>query len=183
MGVVIRENILYLRVSCGKMKNKNRGIEANGYMGTFLGIREKKGEYEGKPTCQIEMKMESTDEDGEKELAIIQFTKESWYALGFFARIKKIDLTKQFMVGVMPSDKNEKMSFCYLKQEGIDKVEADKSFPKYEIVTVGDKKIQDWTKPFAAMDEIMKYMNDSIKPTEQKEGSPTAEGTQDDVPF
>ena len=177
MGIITRENLLYLNVSCGVMKNKQLPNPVNGYCGRFSGIREKKGEYEGKPTCKIEVRMKSTDENGMYETAVVQFTKEGWYALGFFARIRNVDIKLPFTIGVMPAKQNEKMSFCYLKQDFIDKVEADKSFPKYEMVKVGDKDIQDWSKPLAAMDEIMKFLNDSIKPT------PTAQPkVEDDIP-
>lgn len=198
MGIITREKLLYLKVSCGVMKNKQLEKPANGYHGTFAGIREKKGTFEGQPTCDIEVKMKSINEEGTVDVVIIQFRKEGWYSLGFFARIKNVDIKSPFTIGVMPASKNEKMSFCYLKQEGIDKVKADKTFPKYELIKVGDKDIQDWSKPLAAMDEIMKYLNESIKPTpvaKAEEGTPTVEegtptveeGTQgdstDDLPF
>ena len=158
MGVIKREDILYLSVTCGVMRNKKREIETGGYHGTFLGIREKIGEYEGKPTVRIEVKMKDDKSD---EICVVQFTKEGWYSLGFFARIKKIDLTKPFTIGVLKSDQNEKMSFCYLRQKEGVKIEADKSFPKYDIVKLSGKDVQDWTKPFAAMEETIKYLNEN----------------------
>ncbi len=159
MGVVNREDILYLNVTKGKMVNNGRGISVGGYEGTLIGIREKSGEFEGQPTLKIEVKMKDSNSD---EIAIVQFTKEAWFALGFFSRIRKINLQKPFTIGVLASKENDKMSFCYLKQEGIVKVEADKSFPKYETVLVNKKNVLDWTKPFDEMDKIVKHITDTL---------------------
>lgn len=186
MGIVNRKDFLYLSVSCGKLKNKKKGIETGGYEGFIQNIAEKDDEYEGKPVVKIEVKMKDNNSD---QFAIIQFTQESWFTLGFFARIKKIDVTKPFTIGVMPSDRNEKMSFCYLKQEGITKVEADKEFPKPTAVKVSNKDVMDWTKPIEAMKKIISEINAKVDPI--KEAAPTAEAPvvankiseTDDLPF
>lgn len=159
MGIVKREELLYLNVSKGKLVNKQKNIEANAYEGTLVGIREREGEFEGQKTLKIELKMKDTQSD---EHAIIQFTKEAYYALGFFARIRKIDLTKPFTVGTLPSEMNEKMSFCYLKQAGQTKIEADKSFPKPKKVTLNKKEVLDWSACFDEMDAIMKFLNEKL---------------------
>lgn len=182
MGIVNREDILYLSVTCGKMKNKKHGIETGGYEGTLIALRERVGEYEGQPTLKIEAKMKDNASD---QIAVIQFTKEGWFALGFFARIRKIDLKKPFTIGVLQAKENEKMSFCYLKQAGIVKVEADKSFPKYTTVKVSNKDVNDWTAPFAEMDKIIKEINEKIgaDKTSDAVDAPTEDGEGDGLPF
>lgn len=52
----------------------------------------------------------------------------------------------------MPSEKNEKMSFCWMKQAG-KKIEKDTSFPQVKKVTVGRKQHDDWTEFEKAADE------------------------------
>lgn len=192
MGIVQRKDFLYLSVSCGKLKNKKKGIETGGYEGYIQNIVEKEDEYEGKPVTKIEVKMKDNNSD---QFAIIQWTKESWYSMGFFARIRKIDVAKPFTIGVQPSERNEKMSFCYLKQEGIVKVEADKNFPKPKVVKVSSKDVTDWTEPMEEFKKIMDELNAKIVPVPEPKSAETATaatettpaanggGETDDLPF
>lgn len=167
MGVVQREDLLYLSVTCGKLKNKKKGIEANAYEGVLVGIREREGEFEGQKTMRIEIKMKDPKTG---EVALIQATKEALWALGFFARIRKVDISRPFVLGVIGSDKNEKISFCYLKQEGYKNpdpkkdgiIDKDKSFPAYTTVKVSGKDVNDYTKPFEEIDAIMKHINEKL---------------------
>ena len=191
MGVVNREDILYLSVTCGKMKNKKKGIETSGYEGVLVGIREKAGEFEGQPTLRIEIKMRDPKTN---EIAIIQATKEALWAMGFFARIRKVDISKPFMIGAIGSDKNEKISFCYIKQAGYKNpdpkkegiIDKDKSFPPYTTVKVSGKDVNDYTAPFAEMDAIMKHLNERLAPVAATAApaEPTLVPTPDDeMPF
>lgn len=194
MGVEKRETYNYFNVSRGKLRYKENGqpAEANAYTGTIIGIREKAGEYQGQPTLKIEVKVRDTDSD---TIAILQFTKEASFCLGFFARIRKVDLSKPVTIGVLGSDKNEKVSFCYLKQRGYvnpdpkknDIIDKDTSFPGYKTVKVSGKDVADYTEPFKVIDEIMKHMNErfATNPTaavvkEEEVLVPTPES---DLPF
>lgn len=195
MGVVQREEFQYFRVSKGKLKYKENGKEmtASRYSGIMVGIREKHGEYEGKPTVQIEVKMKDPETGA---FAIIQMTKEAWFSLGFFARIQKVDITKPFTIGVLASKENEKMSFCFLRQEGYVNpdpnkkgiIDADKNFPKYTTVKVSGKDVQDWTQPFAKFDEILKELDAKLA-KQSPVAQPAAESPalvptpDDDLPF
>lgn len=188
MGGVTQENLLYLSVTKGRMVNKKKNLDFGGYEGQMLGIRQKDGEYEGKPQVKIEVKMKDTKTG---EIAVVQFTKEAWYALGFFSRIRQVNLDKPFTLGVLASEQNEKMSFCYIKQEGhvnskkTNTFEPDKSFPKYETITVSNKPVQDWTKPFAEMDTIIKHLSDRLAPVAQatKPADTLVPTPEDDLPF
>lgn len=193
MGAVQQNNYLYLAVTCGKMVNKQKGMSISGYRGTLLGIREIEDEYEGQKIVKFEVKIQ---DDASPEIAIIKFTAEAWYAIGFFARIQKIDPTKPLTIGVLPSDKSEKMSFCYLKQDGIAKVEADKDFPRPEALDLGTKKVQNWAKPIELMRKIMAEVNAKCPqatvpppPTSAQTDPPNinafvgAESETDDLPF
>lgn len=157
MGEVVRQNYRYLNVSRGHLKNKEKSISA--YEGFLTEIKEEEDEYEGKKIKKIVLKIQ---DNTSTEIAIIKMTKEGWYTLGFFARIQKIDVSKPFTVGVLPSDQNEKISFCYLKQAGIDKVEADKDFPRPKKVLISEKEVMDWTEPFKKMAEVMAEVNAKI---------------------
>lgn len=187
MGTVKREELLYLNVSKGKLVNKQKNIEANAYEGTLVGIREREGKFEEQKTLKIELKMKDTQSD---EHAIIQFTKEAFYSLGFFARIRKIDISKPFTVGVLPSEMNEKMSFCYLKQPPVQKIESDKSFPKPKKVMLNKKEVLDWSACFDEMDSIMKFLNEKLSENDRilvpenvaKEAIPISK-TDEDLPF
>lgn len=170
MGVEKRETYNYFNVSRGKLRYKENGqpAEAGAYTGTIVEIREKTGTFEDKPTVKIEVKMKDTNSDA---FAIIQFTKEAIFCLGFFARIRKVDLSKPVTIGVLPSDKNDKISFCYLKQKGytgnpdpkkVDIIDKDKSFPGYAIIKVSGKDVPDYTKPFEEIDAIMKHINEKL---------------------
>ena len=170
MGIEKRETYNYFNVSRGKLRYKENGqtSEANAYTGTIVAIREKTGEYDGQPTIKVEVKMKDTDSDA---FAIIQFTKEALFCLGFFARIRKVDLSKPVTIGVVASDKNEKVSFCYLKQScykgnpdpnkaGI--IDKDKSFPSYTTVKISGKDVSDYTAPFEEIEKIMKELTEKL---------------------
>lgn len=154
MGAIEKTNYLYLNVSCGALVNKQKGMFISAYEGYIVGIREIMDKYENRDVPKVELKIKDNNSD---EIAIVKFTKESWYALGFFSRIGKIDIAKPVTIGTMPSKENEKMTFCYLKQAGIEKIEGDKAFPRPGKVKISGKDMLDWAAPFAAMDaEIAK---------------------------
>lgn len=117
---------LFLNVSGGRLINKKKELSFFGYEGTLLKIEQVFDEYEGKPISKIKLLFQDAKSD---EKAQISFSEESWYSQGFFSRIAKVDLSQPFILGVSGSEKNEKVSFCWIKQK--DKVvEADKSFPR-----------------------------------------------------
>lgn len=159
MGEVQRQNFLYLNVGNGHIyktikdeTGTKKKVPISAYEGTLIGIKETEDEYEGQKVQKIELKIQDTDSP---QIAIVKFTMEAWFSVGFFARIQKIDLAKKFTIGAFPSDKNEKISFCYLKQAGIVKVEADKDFPRPKTVELGSKKVLDWIAPLEKMRAIM----------------------------
>lgn len=190
MAGITQKNILYLKVTCGRLIHKKGGVITHnfgGYEGTIIGIRERENEFEGKKLLNIEVKMKDTTSD---EIVIIQFNKKAWFALGFFARIKKIDFTKPFTIGVLPSEQNEKMSFCYLKQLNLN-IKKDDYFPKYATIKVSGEDVQDWTYPFEEMNETIKYISEKISPFEKTstelaeltEAKSVPSSNEDDLPF
>ena len=192
MAGIKQEKITYLKVTCGRMISKKDGVilkDFGGYKGHFLGIREKIGEFEGQKTVAIEVKMKDTESE---EIVIIQFTKKGLFAKGFFSCIRKVDLKKPFTMLVWGSDKNEKISFCGLQQDGYQYVEnrktiePDKSFPSYKEVVVSGEKTADWTEPLAAMDAIVKNINENMATVAPKaaEAEAVLESTPEaDLPF
>lgn len=168
MAILNSQEYLYLSVSKGILRNKKKNIETRGYEGILIGIEEVEDSYEGVPRMRVNLKMKDPKS---KEVAIIQFNEETWFSIGFFSRIQKIDITKPFTLGVSPSEKNEKISFCWLKQEGVfnekkePKVEADKDFPKPVTTKIGRNEVQDWGKPIerilTIIDELKAKLGDS----------------------
>ena len=109
------------------------------YDGRLVGIQLIEDEWEGQPVAKVQLTME--DDSGER--VKIKFGQETWYSYGFFARIGNVDLSLPFTLGVMPSEQNEKISFCWMRQGG--KIEADKeNTPRPEKVKRGKKTITDW---------------------------------------
>jgi hypothetical protein len=155
MGVLEGGNTLFLNVSCGFLVNKKKEISTRGYEGLFKSISRETDEFEGKAIDKIKLHM--TDHKTGDE-AVISFTAESWYAIGFFQRIEKIDLSKQFIIGVAQSDKNEKISFCWMKQGG-NKIEKNESFPLPEKVMVGKSEVMNWEPVTAMSDYIIGKLN------------------------
>jgi hypothetical protein len=123
MALGTESNAIYLSVSCGYMKNKQKNINAHWVSGLITDIYVKEDNYEGKPISKVYVKLQD-----KSETYILQWTEDSWYSYGFFQRIKNVNLNHEVTIGVSSSDQNEKMSFCWMKQ-GDTKIEKDPSFP------------------------------------------------------
>ena len=177
MAGITQEKVGYLTVSKGRMVNKAEKKDFGGYAGTFLGLREKQGEFEGKPQIRIELKMKDTDSD---EVVIIQFTKRAFAAAGLLSTIQKVDLSKPFTVKVWGSEENEKISFCGICQEGykyVEKrktIEADKTFPRPKLIMINGEKQYDWTEVMVAMDGVIKAVNEKFQPAPAAASEATA---------
>jgi len=148
--------LLFLNVNKGRLVNKKRGLEFTGYEGFFQGIGRTLDTYGGEQKTKIIVQMRDT-EPNSNEVAVIWFTEESYFSLGFFGRILNVDIREPFTFGVVPSDREgrEKMSFCYLKQNG-------KTVPKQENIPVPQKRqigkskqVLDWSECLAFFDEVI----------------------------
>lgn len=186
MGVLEGGNVLFLNVSCGFLVNKKKEISTRGYEGIFKSIAMEDNEYEGKNIPKIKVHMIDAKTHDE---AVISFTAESWYAIGFFQRIDKIDLTKPFTLGVSQSDKNEKISFCWMKQSG-NKIEKDETFPMPEKVNVGKVVVTNWEPFHEITAKVMVKLNDIFHidnpaPKEEHEDNPLpkrpVQGSHEDI--
>lgn len=140
MGGTNQEALTFLNVSCGKFINKKKELSYDGYLGKLVKIAREEDEYEGKPVPKVKIRLEDTVTG---EVAQISFSFESWFSVGFFQRIEKIDLSKPFHVGVYGSKTNEKISFCWMKQGA--KIEKDETLPEPKKVVVGRQTVTDWT--------------------------------------
>ena len=138
MGLNSNSDSMFLNVSCGKLINKGKNIEARSFSGKILSIKQVDDTYEEKTIHKIKVEISDGDES-----AIISFTENSWYAKGFFQRIHKADLTKELVLGVSGSDKNEKISFCWMKQ-GDNVIKKDESFVLPPKVEFNGEKVTDW---------------------------------------
>ena len=135
---------LYLNVSCGKFVNKKQGISAYAYSGKLEKVEIFEDEFEGKPMDKVRLTLKDEKTD---ETCLLTFTAESFYALGFFARINNIkDFDKAITIGVSKSEQNEKISFCWLKQ-GETKIGKTEDFIKPEKMQVSkNTTVTVWTK-------------------------------------
>lgn len=187
MGEVQRKNFLYLNVGNGhiyktiKDGDTKEKVDISAYEGTLIGIKEVEDTFEGQKIQKIELKIQ---DNTSPQIALVKFTMEAWYSVGFFSRIQKIDISKPFTIGALPSDKNEKISFCYLKQAGVknaegkEKVEADKDFPRPKKVTLGSKEVLDWEVPLEKMRTIIVELLSKL-PKEIVSPPPAATATTD----
>lgn len=190
---------LYLHVSCGKLVNKKKEISADSYTGRLSKVERVEDEFEGKPTFKIKLTLIDGD-----ETAIITFTEDSWYTLGFFTRLNALlantdlDLEKSITIGVMKSEQNEKMSFCWMKH-GDTKIGKTENFPMPKKIKVGGRggaggtEITDWSELYPVYDDIMSRANavtwtgsDVTPEAENKTGAAENSSTSqanDDLPF
>ncbi|HQW95598.1 MAG TPA: hypothetical protein PLU58_07340 [Saprospiraceae bacterium] len=133
-------NILFLNVSCGKLVNKKKEISEQAYTGVLIDITQENDEFEGKEIPKIKLKMIDNKSD---DVVSISFSEESWFGTTFFQRIDQVDVSKPFTLGVLGSDKNEKVSFCYIRQG--DLIKKDETYPIQKKVTVGRNEIMDFS--------------------------------------
>lgn len=199
MGVNVKRegDLLFLHVSKGKLVNKQKEISADSYTGRLSKVERFEDEYEGQKVFKIKLTMIDGD-----ETAIITFTEDSWFALGFFTRLNTLlantdlDLEKNITVGVMPSEQNEKMSFAWMKH-GDTKIGKTEGFPMPKKVKAGrGAEITDWSDCYPVYDDIMNRANavtwtgGGVTPEAEKkngaaENNSTGNTTQadDDLPF
>ena len=144
MGLLNSEPCTWLNISKGFLENKKKNIHSHGYEGLLIGIERKLDTFEEKEISKIVLTMADTDPSAKGQKVKIQFTEDAWFANGFFGRIRAVDIAKPFTVGVSQSDKNEKVSFCWIKQSG-STIKRDDKYPQPEKVTVGKQDIMDWT--------------------------------------
>jgi hypothetical protein len=192
MGGYNRSNDTFLNVSMGKFSNKKEELSYDGWEGTLAEIKRKTSEWEGKPVEKIEVRM--VDEEGKG--VRISFGAETYFALGFFARLQRTDVLKPFLLGVYQSKKNEKISLCYIKQNGAvvkGPAEEDEDYmPQPEKVMVGKKEVIDWSAPASRFDSIMETVSalqrhrDTEHPSDEKAPPPEQEKKsteKDPLPF
>lgn len=101
------------------------------------------------------------------DTVILQFTDETWYSVGFFARILNCRLDLPMEIGVLgpkedagklPDDESRsKTSFCYIRQEGT-AVKKDDAFPKATKITLNRKQVDDYTLVTKRVDEIFEIL-------------------------
>lgn len=139
MGFEKGGDILFLNVSCGYLVNKEKEIKEKAFTGRLLKVKKVEDDFEGKQMDKVRLTMS----DG-KITVSIKFTLESWYSVGFFQRIGNVKTEHEFTLGVMPSEQNEKMSFCWMKQGDL-KIEK-KEIPMPEKVKVGKTEVTNYEK-------------------------------------
>jgi len=162
MGEIKRgEGVTYYNVSCGKLR-KNTGQksedgrtiyeECDGYEGKLISIEKYTSEFEGKQQNKIRLKMMDVDTG---KIADISFTNNTFFAIGFFSRIINVDLDKPFTFGVCKSEFNDKISHCYIYQDGV-KIEKDEKFPQPEKIEIDDGNVvYKWSNVSKVFDKII----------------------------
>jgi hypothetical protein len=177
-----QNNIIYFQVSCGNLKYKKDGKKetAKAYEGKLIKIEyDDDNEFEGKKIPQYHIYMK---DEANNELAIITFGEDTYFYKGFFSRIENVDLSKPFILGVIGSKENEKISFCYLKQNDT-VIKANENFPNPEKIKKGKIEFNDWSNVNSAVSEILERINSKL----EKIGKPVDvypdTDTEIDLPF
>lgn len=179
---------VFLNVTKGKFINKAANMEGVTFDGKLVAIERKEDEYEGKKVWKGVIVMR--DEADGKDYAI-SFLESGYFSLGFFSRISSVDVDRAFTLGVTQSDKNEKISFCYIKQDG-QLIKKDENFPKPSKVEVSPgNEVTVWTdcvKKFMEVGALInaKLMNGPGNDSASSNNSTVADtGAQadDDLPF
>ena len=194
-------NATFLNVSKGKLVNKKKGLEYDAYYGYFKGIRLKPDSYKGEPKTQVQVRMM---DEKKQENVIVCFNLESWFCIGFFQRIEKIDLAEPFLLGVFTSDKIPEgasepstVPFCYMKQGPNLKSESAKivkreDFPRPEKVNIGKgKTASNYDKVEVEVKNVMnrlaERMGIKVEEIDERAQPPQHEGppphTDTDLPF
>lgn len=162
-----------LKSSTGKKDEAGKNIyeDFDYYEGTLVGLEKYEDKYEDKPQNKLRITMR---DDKTGEIADISVTDETFFIPAFFSRLINIEIDQPFLLGVMPSEQNEKMSFCYMKQFG-KKIEKDKDFPGPDKVDLGKGKTgYNWTKVSEKTDHIIAEVNGFLK-TASTESTPAEE--------
>jgi hypothetical protein len=165
----------FFRVANGKFVGNFNGEDKSevAYTGWLRAIKRFTDEYKGEEIQKIELALE----DDEAQITL-QFTLEAWFAVGFFQRIARVDLGEKFTIGVMGSDENEKISFCWMKQAG-KKIEKDEEFPLPEKTTFKGKPFVDFSNVVGEADKIIAKLQ---KQLEKKGAAPASAPAADPAP-
>ena len=145
---------VYANVRRGRLsvKRGDKTYEYPYFQGKLVDVRIVKDSYEDNEYEKVLMTME------DNERIIVAFRLEGWYSQGFFSRFRKINKDHQFTLGVMPSEQNDKMSFCWVKQGG-QVIKKDDNFPKPERHEFKGHKVTDWSKFVTAVKEMLQEEN------------------------
>lgn len=171
----------FVNVANGKLhfKENDEKKTADFLEGVITSIGEIEDELDGQKTIKVVVDMADADRTYR-----LKFTRDAWFSVGFFARIGNIDITKPVKVGVMQSEKNEKVSFCWMKQQG-QKIEPSKETPRPVKTTVGKgksaKEVIDFSDFNDFVEKTMKKINEALT---KKSSSGVPKGpNDDDLPF
>lgn len=99
--------------------------------------------------------------DSEGGVFSLKWTAESWYTHGFFCRLANVDLTKPVIIGASGSEKNEKVTFCWLKQG--EAVKKDDKFPTPHKVEKRNKVQYDYDELLDAADALIEKLESEGK--------------------
>lgn len=158
----------FVHVASGKMHFKENGEKkvADFLEGLVTGIKIEDDEFEGQVVRKVAVDM--VDADATYRLS---FTLNAWFSVGFFARIRSVDLSKPVKIGVMQSEKNEKVSFCWIKQ-GNDKIESNKDTPRPKKVEIGKGKSM---KTVVDYSDFEAFAEKTVEELSKKSPAPEAE--------
>ena len=155
MGFGEDSNMIFVNVSNGFLQNRKKDIQARSYTGLLENMERKEDEYEGKKINKIQLFMRDTEKD---ERVCISFTEDTWFSVTFFQRFEDIDRNKPFTVGVSGSDQNEKVSFCWMKQDGNKIGKGDISLPEKK--KIGNREVYDHSVFLMHVDNILSEYKD-----------------------
>lgn len=141
-----------------------------------IAIEEDEYEKQKRLVCRVFLEDPDAANTDEKQMQL-KFTLLSWYGQGFGARLKRIDFKRLLTIGASGAEGgNEKVSFCWMKQDGI-AIPADKeNWPMPQKVTVSGKLMTDWG-PMA------KHFSDTLDELRAANVAGDGQKKDDDLPF
>jgi hypothetical protein len=164
MGLLTGGNVVFLRAKNGAISHWNREEKkeeiAYGVEGKLVSIFRKEDEFEGRKIAKLVVKLV---DPADAQVYQLEWTEESWFTQGFFARILKVNLNEPLTIGANGSDKNEKVTFCWMKQNG-KTIEKDVDFPRPITVEKRGKVSYDYDDMLEKVDVIVIDLQKKFEP-------------------
>lgn len=188
MGLITAgSNVTYVDAKNGALWVWNKETKTSDKFWAIEGRIVKIYLYEDKFKEEKTMKVIVQLVDEDNKLFSLKWTLESWYTQGFFSRIMNISLSKPVVIGASGTDKNEKVTFCWMKQNDA-KVEPTEGFPKPLKVEKRGKAITNYDDMLDEVDKLLVKLQEALQmetpqAENKKKSALITEPEEDEIPF
>jgi hypothetical protein len=188
MALTNGTNLTYLNINKDKpaFYNKKLGIEGTRIEGHFVKLVRKDGEFEGNPTIQYHAWLEDRSEG---KTYSVQLNGETFLGLCFFKAMRNVNPERSVCFSIYKNKAGKTYMGIFQNDK---QVPQDESFPQPTTVTVGTKKVTDWTEVIKAIDVFAAGFNPAkevvsteITVTDEPEvqGTEVDNTLEDNIPF